>query len=109
MKLTRLSIVILLLLQPIVTFATVDFLSVNRITKEYYWGDEDSSTGWIGWTNVTEGQIDTTEDDLKKLGYTETKYPYKIELVTVSIIVLILMLQFIVKKIKKNRSHYKLS
>jgi hypothetical protein len=79
MKPLRLAIIALVLLLPTTACATVDFLSVNMITKEYYWGDEDNPTGWIGWRSVPEGQLDTAENDLKKLGYTWTHYPYKIE------------------------------
>jgi hypothetical protein len=75
---TFLAIGLLLFLSTTAS-ATVDFLSVNKLTKEYYWGDEDNSTGWIGWTTVPEAQLDTAEYDLKKSGYTETFYPYKIE------------------------------
>lgn len=84
-------------------YATVDFLSVNKITKEYYWGDEDNSTGWIGWTPIPEGQLDTAEGDLKKLGYTQTNYPYKIEsYIFLFVVVLTLGQHIIRKKVKKN-------
>lgn len=49
----------LLLFLTTTASATVNFLSVNQITKEYYWGDEDNSTGWIGWTTVPEVQLET--------------------------------------------------
>ena len=37
-----------ILLLPVTSYGTVDYLSVNPMTKEYYWGDEDNRTGWIG-------------------------------------------------------------
>lgn len=79
MKNLKLTLLFFALVVPFVSFATVDFLSVNKITKEYYWGDDDRSPGWIGWKYVPEGQLDTAEADLIKLGYSETFYPYKLE------------------------------
>lgn len=109
MKLSRLTIIVLMLLLPMTVHATVDFLSVNSITKEYYWGDEDNSTGCIGWTYVPEGQLDTAESDLKKLGYTETNYPYKIEsYITLLVVVLVLGQYIIRKKVKKNHTRQSL-
>ena len=102
MKLFRLSIIILVLLLPIASYATLDYLSVNKITKEYYWGGEDNPTGWIGWKRVPEGQFDTAEDDLEKLGYSKTYYPFKIEsYIALSIGVLLFGL-FIIRK-NKNK------
>lgn len=98
MKLSRLIVMSLILLQPMTAFATVDFLSVNEITKEYYWGDDDHSTGWIGWTVVPEKLLDTAEDDLKKLGYTETFYPYKIESYIAATVLIIMLAQYIIRK-----------
>lgn len=98
----------MLFLAPITANATVDFLSVNKITKEYYWGDEDHSTGWIGWTSVPETQLDTAEDDFKKLGYTETFFPYKIESsITIVVSILTLALYVIRRRVKKVPSQSK--
>jgi hypothetical protein len=94
----------LFLLLPMTASATVDFLSANKITKEYYWGDEDHSTGWIGWTSVSEGQLDTAVADLKKLGYTETFYPYKIESYIFSLILILLLGRYIVRTRSKRTS-----
>jgi hypothetical protein len=105
----KVLIIGLLLLLSTTASATVDFLSVNKITKEYYWGDEDSPTGWIGWTSVPEGQLDTAEDDLKKLGYTETFYPYKIESYIFAALFILSLGQYIIRrKVKKNYAQHKL-
>jgi hypothetical protein len=99
----RLTIAALIFL-PITAQATVDYLAVNTITKEYYWGDEDHSTGWIGWKFVPEAQLETAEADLKKLGYTRTYYPYKIESLFVSLVVILTLGQYVVRrKLKKNK------
>jgi len=103
MKLLRVTIIGLILLLPIAASATVNFLSVNKITEEYYWGDEDNPTGWIGWTSIPEGQLETAEDYLRKLGYTETFYPYKIESYIASLVFVLALGQYIIRrKIKKN-------
>ena len=71
---------LLIILLPVSAYATVDFLAVNHITKEYYWEEEGSiGTGWIGWEYVPEGQIETAEEDFIKLGYRKADFPYKIE------------------------------
>lgn len=105
--LRRIFMVLLISIMPLYAWATVDFLSVNKITKEYYWGDEDRSPGWIGWEYVPEGQLDTAEGDLKKLGYTETFYPYKIEtcltvVVLGAVTLILLRKKLIVKEPKKS-------
>jgi hypothetical protein len=105
MKALRITIAALMFL-PITAQATVDYLAVNRITKEYYWGDEDHSTGWIGWKFVPEAQLETAEVDLKKLGYTRTYYPYKLESLLVSLVLILTLGQYVVRrKLKKSRIH----
>lgn len=101
MKFTFKTLIIVapLLALPSTVSATVAFLSVNKITKEYYWGDEDHSPGWIGWKYVPEGLLDTAEDDLKKLGYTETFYPYKIESYIVSFALVIVIGLYLIRRI----------
>lgn len=96
----------MILLLPGMASATVHFLSVNKITKEYYWEDEDRSPGWIGWTYVPEGQIDTAEDALKKLGYTETSYPFKIESYLALFVLAIMLGSYVFWK-KRNPSQQK--
>jgi hypothetical protein len=104
-----LLVTILLIALPITASATVDFLSVNKITKEYYWGDEDNPTGWIGWRGVPEAQLETAEDDLKKLGYTETFYPYKIESCIASAVLVLTLGQYIIRKRpRKNATAHRL-
>ena len=62
--------------------ATVDFLAINHITKEYFWGDEDHDTGLIGWEIVPEsGSPYRNPDYLHQQGYTETNFPYKLDLI----------------------------
>lgn len=107
MKRSILIIIALVLLLPITSCATVDFLSVNKITKEYYWGDEDNPTGWIGWTSVPEGQLDTAENDLQKLGYTRTYYPYKIESYLASLIMILALGQYIIRRLVRKTRHQK--
>lgn len=90
-------------------YATVDYLSVNKITKEYYWGDDDNPTGLIGWISVPERQLDTAEDDLKKLGYTRTYYPYKIESYIIAVAMVLTLGAYItIKKVNKNPRRQKL-
>jgi hypothetical protein len=104
MKLFKSAIISLLLVLPITAHATVDFLSVNEITKEYYWGDEDRSTGWIGWTIVPETKLETAESELLKRGYTESEYPYKIEFGIALVLLMVVCGQYFVRRrMKKNR------
>lgn len=79
MSIYRLLLFFLIMSLPVVSYATVDYMAVNHITKEYYWGDDDHRAGWIAWKNVPETQLGTAEEDFIKSGYTRTYYPYKIE------------------------------
>ncbi|WP_017733504.1 hypothetical protein [Nafulsella turpanensis] len=79
MKRYSFIIFLLILLLPVSSYGTVDYLSVNHVTKEYYWGNEDNETGWIGWETVPEGQLDTAEEEFEELGYTRALNPFKIE------------------------------
>lgn len=79
MRRLSLTLFLMVLLLPITSYGTVDYLSVNHITKEYFWGDEDNRTGWVGWEPVPEGQLATAEKEFRALGYERTSYPFKIE------------------------------
>ncbi|PCJ63691.1 MAG: hypothetical protein COA58_15215 [Bacteroidetes bacterium] len=68
------------------TFATVDYLRVNHITKELYWGDEDHSTGWLGWEGVPDGIYEETTNKYEDLGYSYTQFPFKIELALIGLV-----------------------
>lgn len=95
-------ILLLILLLPISSYGTVDFLSVNHVTKEYYWGDEDHGTGLIGWEAVPEGQLYTAVVDLEEFGYTRTYYPFKIESIATLVTgALVLGVYFLRRKKKK--------
>jgi hypothetical protein len=96
-KLFLVSIMLISLL-PIASYATVDYLAVNHITKEYYWGDDDNGTGWIGWEYIPDGLYETTEADFIKSGYTRTHYPYKIESIIVLAVGALLIGLFIIRK-----------
>ena len=98
MKLIRFIILFVVLFLPSIVYATVDFLSVNKITKEYYWRDEDHSTGWIGWTSVPEGELETAEENLIELGYTKTSYPYKIETFIALLVGLMILGLYVVRR-----------
>lgn len=102
MKTLKVTIISLILLLPLTSFATVDYLLANKITKEYYWADEDHSPGWIGWKVVPEVQLDTAVDDLKKLGYTQTFYPYKIETYITILVSTLAAGLYIIKRIVRN-------
>lgn len=101
MKLLTL-IIILFILLPITTNATVDILFVNKITKEYYWGNDDSFIGWIGWTNVPGEQFDIAEYDVKKIGYTRTYYPYKVETFIILLIAVLVLVQYVKRRKLRN-------
>jgi hypothetical protein len=95
-------IIFFFILLPITAFATIDVLSVNKITKEYYWGDDDSFVGWIGWGNVSGEQFDSIENDLEKSGYTRTYYPYKIETFIIFLIAIIILGKYVKRKKLKS-------
>lgn len=100
-----LLIFLLMLLLPNTLYGTVDYLSVNHVTKEYYWGDEDNRTGWIGWQPIPEGQLDTAEEELRALGYKKTYYPFKIESVVVLTIGILIVGLYFLRKNKLKLPH----
>ncbi|MCP4131471.1 MAG: hypothetical protein GY754_10880 [bacterium] len=81
-------LILLLLLYPILCFATVDTLCVNHTTNELYWFEVESDYFGIGWHCLGNDGDDTYY--LEK-GYAHTSFPYKIELFIfiISIVVII--------------------
>ena len=59
--------------------ATIDYLTVNHITKQMYWADTDNSPGIIGWTLIPEGKSEFYEQEYLNRGFTFTNNPYLIE------------------------------
>jgi len=62
----------------------VDYLTVNHITKELYWAETGGyiEGGFIGWEVIPER---SHHEDLQKylaLGYSYTKFPYKLDFLT---------------------------
>jgi hypothetical protein len=55
-------------------FATVDYLAVNKITKEIYSFDQEQTRG-IFWTLIREG----TEYEYEAMGYTYADNPYTLD------------------------------
>ena len=89
---------ILCLFQSYSLLATVDYLSVNHITKELYWGDDgDRVTGVIGWVTIPEGVFEESERKYTEMGYSFTEFPFKIELFSIVLIGLLLMI-YLIKK-----------
>ena len=85
---------------PTISQATVDYLSVNNITKEYYWGDDDHSTGWIGWEPMGEAYRNLTDAEIEQKGYTKTNNPFKIEMCLFFAFILIVSAALFMRKWK---------
>jgi len=86
-------------------FATVNYLTVNHITKELYWAETGGGNGegFIGWEVIPER---SHYDDLQKyldLGYTYTEFPYKLDILA-ALIILLPLLIFLIRRKKKRRS-----
>jgi hypothetical protein len=82
--------------------ATVDYLVVNRFTKQLYWADTDNPPGWIGWEYIPDGVWKTEIDKYTKLGYSFTHNPLLIEEWLASCIVVFSVIGFIFNRRKKR-------
>lgn len=98
MKLKSTLLIFLSLLTVKSTFATVDYLVVNHITEELYWGETDHEPGFVGWESIPESKWIEAEREYLKNGYSMTKNPYKIELGLGVIIFILGVLIFMLKK-----------
>jgi len=86
-------------------FATVEYLTINHITKELYWAETGGGNGegFIGWEVIPER---SHHDDLQKyldLGYTYTRFPYKLDILA-GLIVLFPPILLIIRRKKKRHS-----
>ncbi len=99
LKLFILKISLLLFLK---SNATVDYLVVNRITKQLYWADTDSPAGFIGWTNIPDGSLNIKEQKYLGKGYRFTNNPYLIEEIGLGFGVIILIGLWFYKKRNTN-------
>ena len=96
---------IALLLMTAPVFATVEWLSVNHVTKELYWAETDREPGFIGWDAIAEGKYDEMKSKYLSMGYTETTFPYKLDLIFVTVIFTVTFLfGSIMQRIKRSRS-----
>lgn len=82
-------------------FATVEWLTVNHITKELYWAETDQPEGFIGWEVIPEGKYHNALEMYSNRGYTETTYPFKLETVSALVLVVLVFLYFRLKKKKR--------
>lgn len=86
------------------SFATVESLYVNHLTKEYQSSDN-GCLGWIGWESIpTDGKNwDDIENKLIKEGYTEMTFPFKIELLIIGFIISVyIAIKWTRQRLKKN-------
>tara|TARA_R100000951_G_scaffold79828_1_gene67732 strand:- start:15 stop:335 length:321 start_codon:yes stop_codon:yes gene_type:complete len=84
-------------------FATVDYLTVNHVTKQLYWAETDQPSGWIGWTTIPEGQWEIEQKKYLETGYSFTSNPYFIEEVIASLIILSILVFWIIMNYKKRK------
>jgi len=72
------SIILILLLFVVRnSFATVDYLAANHLTKELYWFEEDDYEG-LGWKSISEVTEENEKNYLSQ-GYTYSAFPHKSE------------------------------
>lgn len=89
MRISRsLALVILTVFISPNCFATVDYLSVNHLTKQLYWGDTDNSPGWIGWETIPDGITQEKEAEYLEKGYEFTENAYLIEEVVCGVLII---------------------
>ena len=83
-------IIFVLIIISISTFGTVDEIYVNTITKEYQYSDN-GCKGFIGWKDVDNDPSMDFKVELKLIseGYSQTTFPYKIDLFTISFLLLL--------------------
>jgi len=81
------------------SYATVDVLYKNNITKEYQYNDNDFY-GIIGWQVVSGEGYDSIEQELIKSGYTKTDFPFKVDLIFSAFMLSII---FLIRHIIRNR------
>lgn len=84
-------------------FATVDYLTVNHLSKQLYWAETDQPSGWIGWRTIPEGQWEIQQKKYIEIGYSFTNNPYLIEEVIASLIILSILVFWIIKNYKMRR------
>jgi len=95
---------IIIILSSKSSFSTVDILYVNYLTKEYQYSDNGCS-GFIGWSAIkVDGSLyDKEETKLIYAGYSKMFFPYKIELLLLTFIILILI-AFKITRHRLNKS-----
>ncbi|OHD14948.1 MAG: hypothetical protein A2086_11065 [Spirochaetes bacterium GWD1_27_9] len=99
----KMYFILIIIFIPIISYATVDCLHVNHLTKELYWFDDNDYYG-INWQSLGAG-----DDKLIKLeryyldnGYKYTKFPYKIEFLGIIIVFTIASIIITIIIIRKN-------
>lgn len=100
---TRLFSILFLILGSTKSFATINYLTVNHITKQLYWAETDHPTGLIGWEGVGE-VYEAKEKGYLNMGYTYTKNPFLIEEVILLFIVTSLITYWFVRNRKRKNA-----
>ncbi|MFK7813577.1 MAG: hypothetical protein AB8B59_13880 [Maribacter sp.] len=96
-------LIFFLFLTTSTVFATVEYLTVNHMTKELYWAETESNKeGFIGWEIIPERSHHEDLSIYLELGYTYTKFPYKVDLLIGLIFILSILLLFLRMKKKGN-------
>lgn len=83
-------------------FSTINYLTVNHITKQLYWAETDHPPGLIGWEGVGE-VYKAKEKSYLDMGYTYTENPFLIE----EIILLFITVSIITYWFARNRKRKK--
>ena len=98
-------IFLLITLFPTVCYATIDALCVNNITKELYSFELESNYFGIGWKTLGEGdeKVKIYEKYYLDKGYKYVSFPYKIEIILLSLFIIVV--GFLINK-KRNIINY---
>jgi hypothetical protein len=78
-------------------YASVDYLMVNPLTQEYFWASAEMPPGFIGWDHVHEDEYVQATQHYHQMGYSETSFPYKIEVILLIMTVLTFLIVFFQK------------
>lgn len=84
------------------TFATIDYLVVNHVTKQLYWAQTDHPPGWIGWEGLGE-VYEPKEKEYLLMGYTYTDNPYVIDRFILLLVVLIIVIYWLIRRRKTSK------
>lgn len=84
------------------SFATVEWLTVNHFTKELYWAETGRESGYIGWQVIPEHLYQEQLEIYLAKGYSETTFPYKLEVAFGIFLLLLFIIIFFRLKKRKN-------